>query len=547
MRSIVHDKELQYIFERVCHWADHYGRILPEMRFFVLNQPEFRSLLEKRVYPTSPINLWEGKSSAKSRFQSENGLDRSIYYEVVQTGDPSYAYLNHTNTHTTQASVMAHVVGHCEFSELNVMKDSDKDRTERVMWLVKKINTHVNKMGVDNYLSYWNNCESVVPLIAPNSQFNLKNSVETDTVSDSIREEMEAEERDEGKVKLFNPFSSTIDSILKNQSDESLVSKDKISKQVSETIDRVGYKLKAPCQDILGFLKEYAPKSTGEKYILEYLYTVNKHNDFVGRTQIMNEGWAMYWEKKIMNKLFEEGTVKEVIDYAKVFAGVCYPRPYFQRNPYQLGYALWNHIEELFEKGKVSIEYLEEINKDKKDAWDTGCKDEDPMVRMERIVRTCTDYEFLRRFLTDDLIEELHLNRIHISLAKQYGLTRDDIKKADDNWVWLHTDGIKDEMLKFFDDFGRPMLYIIDSDFMDGGLLIFHDNKGKDLREDWIHPTLKNMTYIWKAPVSIISGDKFYRTLGSGDSAGMESLDIDTLDFGSIRESMASNIKPFTL
>jgi stage V sporulation protein R len=92
------------------------------------------------------------------------------------------------------------------------------------------------------------------------------------------------------------------------------------------------------------------------------------------------------------------------------------------------------------------------------------------------------------------------------------------------------------------------MLYIIDSDFMDGGLLIYHHHKGRDLREDWIPPTLKNITYIWKAPVSIISNDKFYRMVGSGEnSGGVESIDIEPLEFDFIKQSMASNVKPFTL
>ena len=55
------------------------------------------------------------------------------YDEVVQTGDPSYAYLNDGNNLVNQASVMAHVCGHCEFTEINVLNDAEKDRTERVI------------------------------------------------------------------------------------------------------------------------------------------------------------------------------------------------------------------------------------------------------------------------------------------------------------------------------------------------------------------------------------------------------------------------------
>ena len=77
----------------------------------------------------------------------------------------------------------------------------------------------------------------------------------------------------------------------------------------------------------------------------------------------------MYWEKKIMHALFEERAVKGIIDYARVFANVCSPRPYFQRNPYHLGFNLWCHIEQLYRDGKVSLDYQEEIDRDKKNRW----------------------------------------------------------------------------------------------------------------------------------------------------------------------------------
>ena len=80
----------------------------------------------------------------------------------------------------------------------------------------------------------------------------------------------------------------------------------------------------------------------------------------------MNEGWAMYWEKKIMTELFKEQSVKGIIDYARVFSGVCYPRPYYMRNPYHLGFYLWTHIEELYRDGKVSLDFHEKQAKTSK-------------------------------------------------------------------------------------------------------------------------------------------------------------------------------------
>lgn len=318
MRGIHHDSELKHLEQRVLYYANQMGRTLPEIRFFILDSQEFLSLLEKYVYPTSPVNLWEGKRVSTRKHRIETGQESSIYYEVVQTGSPSYAYLNETNSAMMQASVMAHVCGHCEFSELNVLKDSTTDRTEYVMYLVNKVESSRRQMGEQNYFHYWNAAESLVPLLAPHSQFNLANSVETDKIQ---HVDTEIPETPEKKATILYPISSTLTALLNTSSPETILEKELQQKASKELLSRKGYKLFAPCQDVMGFMRNYAPTSAAERTVLDYMYTTHYTHDFVVRTQIMNEGWAMYWEKKIMLELFKEKAVKGIIDYAKVFLG----------------------------------------------------------------------------------------------------------------------------------------------------------------------------------------------------------------------------------
>ncbi len=507
MRTVATDSELHTLEQRVLYHAKEFGRTLPEMRFFILDSWEFLSLLEKYVYPMSPVNIWEGKRVVTKKFRVETGQESSLYYEVVQTGNPSYAYLNATNSPMMQASVMAHVVGHCEFSELNVLRDSTQDRTEFVIFLVRKTNMAREQMGERNFFQYWNACESAVPLIAPHSQFNLSRSVETESAQQG--QETDTYVPDDIAPQLLNPYSYTMESLLQFDTKETAWQKEMQQKIDKETLSRQGYKLKAPCQDILGFLRNHAPMSQAEKAVLDYIYTVHSTHDFVIRTQIMNEGWAMYWEKKIMLELFKEKAVKGIIDYARVFSGVCYPRPYYMRNPYHLGFHMWNHIEELYETGKVTLDFLEETDQDVKDQWNRG-NGTKPMKCMEHLVKTVTDYDFLRRFLTPELIEEYHLNRISRRDAQRLGLPPDSIIRENQYWVWIDPHPIKSEMLKFFTHFYRPRIYIIDTDFQDGGLLLYHRDDNRRLRKDWIKPTLKNLNLIWKGPVSLVSKNWLY-------------------------------------
>lgn len=506
MRSIKSDPLLNDLNERIQGHADSFGLTLPEIRFFILEAMEFASLLEKKVYPVSPVNIWEGKNMVNRRFRIESGQESSLFYEVVQTGNPSYAYLNYSNSPMMQASVMAHVCGHCEFSELNVLKDSNRDRTEYVMYLGRKVQRSRRQMGDPLYQQYWNACESAIPLIAPNSRFNLDNAIETESrTGDSSLVPDEEEE----VLQSPGAFSHTLDCLLKGGQQESIFKREQRSRLRQETLSRRGYKLRTPCQDILGFLRHYAPTSRGEEGILEYIYTVHATHEFVMRTQIMNEGWAMYWQNRIMHELFRERAVTGIIDYARVFAGVCRPRPYFQRNPYHLGYYLWKHIFELYETGKVTLEYQEETNRQVKEEWDRPNGTE-PVAAMRHLVKTVTDYEFLRRFLSPQLIDELYLNRLSKMMAKQLGIKPSDVVREDENYIWLDPEPIKGEMLTFFTHFYRPRIYLIDNDFRDGGLLLFHRDDGRELRQEWIMPTLKNLNLIWKGPVSLVTGDQLH-------------------------------------
>jgi stage V sporulation protein R len=538
VRSVHSDSVLTQLESRVLHYANEFGRRLPEIRFFILERLEFASLLEKDVYPTSPINIWEGKRMVHKKHAIETGLESSLFYEVVQTGDPSYAYLNDSNNAVTQASVMAHVVGHCEFSERNVLRDSNPNRSEYVMYLVKKVDRARHQMGEKDYLEYWNAAESAATLIAPNSQFNLARSTETES---SFRgEQPRTGELDRVEPQAIVPVFDTLTTLLAGTGDGGTFESELRKKRRDETISRKGYILKAPCQDVLDFLRHYAPMSRGERAIVDYKYVTKSPQDFVMRTQIMNEGWAMYWEKKIMLALFEERAVDGIIDYTRVFSNVCRPRPYFQRNPYHLGYNLWCHIEQLYRDGKVTLNYREEIDRDKKDRWRQH-SDVDPIEAMGHLVDTVTDYEFLRRFLTPQLVHELHLNRIDLGTAERLGIKDGDVVARDDHWVWLDPEPIKDEMLGFYTHFYRPRIYIIDTDHQDGGLLLYHRDDGRSLRKDWIRPTLRNLNLIWKAPVALLTKDQLFAVTGNQ----YKSEEVKPVSFDQVVERMRKGERPF--
>ena len=93
-------------------------------------------------------------------------------------------------------------------------------------------------------------------------------------------------------------------------------------------------------------------------------------------------------------------------------------------------------------------------------------------------------------------------------MAQQIGVTQEDVYKADKHWIWLNPEPVVDEMLKFFTHFYRPRIYVIDSDYLDGGLLLMHRDDGRALKAEWIRPAMMNFSRIWKSPVYLLSKDK---------------------------------------
>ena len=188
----------------------------------------------------------------------------------------------------------------------------------------------------------------------------------------------------------------------------------------------------------------------------------------------------------------------------------------------------------------MSLDYREETDREKKDAWsEKGTVD--PIAAMGHLVDSVTDYEFLRRFLTPRLIHELHLNRIDRRTAERLGIKDADAIQQNERFVWLDPEPIKEEMLAFYTHFYRPRIYIIDSDFQDGGLLLYHRDDGPALKKDWILPTLRNLNLIWKAPVALLTKDQLFAVTGNQ----YKSEEVKPIPFEQVVERMRKGEKPF--
>ncbi len=116
-----------------------------------------------------------------------------------------------------------------------------------------------------------------------------------------------------------------------------------------------------------------------------------------------------------------------------------------------------------------------------------------------------------------------------------------DIVDRNERYVWIDPEPIKGEMLEFYTHYYRPRIYVVDTDFDDGGLLLYHRDDGRPLRKDWIRPTLRNVHRIWKAPVAILSSDQLFAVTGNQ----YKSEEVRPISFDDVVERMRKGEPPF--
>jgi stage V sporulation protein R len=108
-------------------------------------------------------------------------------------------------------------------------------------------------------------------------------------------------------------------------------------------------------------------------------------------TKILNEGWASYWHAEIFHQ-YDRVSPEEMIEFARLHAGVVNPGGRLSLNPYYLGYSILVDIEK---------------------RWDAlHAAGESPITGREKLFevrRTEDDISFLRNYLTLELMEKLDL------------------------------------------------------------------------------------------------------------------------------------------
>lgn len=381
----------------------------------------------------------------------QHRMGNSRLYEVVYPGNPGRAYLTKGNTLAENTLVIAHVLGHADFSKNNTLfKRSQEEIGYRI---VEQAAAHALRIASAIEEHGEERVESVLDAA-------LALEAHVDTFKGMRRSFQNQPSQGPGTAQ--DEFLDRYHELPGEGATES----DGENKQ-----EHAGTVLN-PEQDLLWFIANQAPEL--ESWERDIFLAVREESFYfypVFACQIMNEGWACHWHAKLLCEadFLSDG---EYLDAIKTHSDVVRPHASGRNvslapNPYHLGFCIWEKI--IQEQGM-------------KRAFEIRAEDDD-----------CS---FIRNYLTEDLAEELDLFQY---VAKKDGtveVVETDIRE------------LRESILAAKFNFGAPVV-MADSIDVDGTLHLIHDHKtdgrGLDLRRS--EKVLEYVQRVWRRKVTMDTVD----------------------------------------
>jgi stage V sporulation protein R len=411
---------------------------------------DYEQMLSYMVYSGMPSHYphWSyGKAFEKLKTLYDYGLS-GLPYEMVINSNPCIAYLMRDNTLALQVLTMAHVYGHNDF-----FKNNFTFRTIRAEFTAETFKAHANR--VRHYIEDPSiGLEKVERILDAAHALSLQCRRNLSIRKPTETEQMEAKLRD-SKPPL-DPFQSV----------------HRRKEWVSPDLAKIPLE---PEEDILLFIRDHNLQlAEWEKDLVTIVHEQAQYFIPQIETKIMNEGWASFWHKRILEALDLPQSLK--IEFLIRHTQVLSPIP-GGLNPYHVGMKVWEDIEKRW------------TEPDPEEEKEYGPKKKNAQEKLFEVREVERDSSFLRRYLTEGLVRELNLFEY-----KSRGNEKVISRVADaDSWQ-----AIKDTLIQNVGTGTIPVIKIEDADYSKNrGLFLQHNHDGRDLQLEYAEKTLQYLRQLW--------------------------------------------------
>jgi len=417
---------------------------------------DHEDMLSYMVYSGMPSHYphWSfGKNFEKLKTLYEYGVS-GLPYEMVINSNPSIAYLMRDNTLALQVLTIAHVYGHNDF-----FKNNFTFRSTRAEYTIETFKGHANR--VRQYIEDPSiGLEKVEAILDAAHALSLQCRRNLAIKKPSVAEQRE--------MKLYEatPRADPFGAIHRRQ-----------ERPTPDLTKEPLY----PDEDLLLFIRDHNRQlAEWEKDLLTIVHEQARYFVPQIETKIMNEGWASFWHKRILESLDlpQELHLEFLVRHTQVL------RPSAgSLNPYHVGMKVWEDIEQRWDH--PSAEDIENFGPRKK----TG---REKLFEVREVER---DASFLRRYLTEDLIRELNLFEYKSRGNEQV------VSRVADEENWRQ---IKETLIQNVGTGTIPVIKVEDADYNNNrALLLKHHHDGRDLQLEYAEKTMRYLHQLWGRGVAM--------------------------------------------
>jgi stage V sporulation protein R len=439
--------------DRIMNLVERFGLDPYPQEFEICDHEDMLSYMVYSGMPSHYPHWSYGKNFEKLKTLYDYGVS-GLPYEMVINSNPSIAYLMRDNTLALQVLTIAHVFGHNDF-----FKNNFTFKSTGALYTIESFKSHATR--VRHYVEDPSiGLEKVEALLDAAHALSLQCRRNLAIKKPSPTEERQLK-LDEA-TPAIDPFSTV----------------HRRREQAEPDLKKVPL---FPDEDLLLFIRDHNPLlSEWEKDLLTIVHEESRYFVPQIETKIMNEGWASFWHKRILEALDlpQELHLEFIVRHTQVLR----PSP-GGLNPYHVGMKVWEDIEKRW--NHPSAEEVEEFGPRKKSG-------KDKLFEVREVER---DASFLRRYLTEDLMRELNLFE-YKSRGNDQVVTRVSDK---DNWRQ-----IKETLIQNVGTGTIPVIKVEDADYKNNRtLLLKHHHDGRDLQLEYAEKTLKYVHQLWGHDVAM--------------------------------------------
>ena len=404
-----------------------------------------------------------GKSYEKLKTLYDHGVS-GLPYEMVINSNPAIAYLMRDNTLLLQILTCAHVYGHNDF-----LKNNFTYRSTRADYTIELFKAHA--LRVRKYVE-----DPSIGIDKVERILDAAHALQWQCRHNLAIRKLSPEEQVERVVESAQPRPDPFHKIHARRA----FTEPDLHKLPIE-----------PEEDLLLFIRDYNPYlAQWEKDLLTIVDQQSKYFIPSMETKIMNEGWASYWHKRILESLDLPQSLR--LEFIVRHNQVVRPIP-GQINPYHLGLRIWEDL------------YRRHTNPTKEEIERDGAPVKSGEAKLFEAREVERDSSFIRRYLTYDLMREMDMF--------QWEARGDDlvISKVSDDEGWRE---VKEQLIRSVGSASIPVIKIEDADFgQNRTLYLKHYHDGRELQLEYAEKTLAYLNRLWGREVALETNLQGKRTL----------------------------------